>query len=122
MKKTYEDLELEKMIRMQAENAQRLQKIITDGHALEKWVQDGHLEFIESKVFRAIEQKAFQTIKSPDFDPASVSQVAQLKALCLTLDFIRNDINTQLAIVKDARTTLNNLENSTPDGASQGEK
>lgn len=112
-RKSIEDREMEEIIRRQAEYAQSLQRDITAGQDLEKWVADGHFEFLESRVLRTIEQQAFQTIKAPEFDPSNLSQVAQLKALCQTLDLIRANIVAQIATVKDARTKLRDIERST---------
>lgn len=111
---TFEEREIEDSIRKRAQYAQQLQQTITNGQEMERWVAEGHLKFIEDRVFKAMEQKAFHTIKAPEFDPANVSHVAQLKALCQSLDLIRDEINGQVSAVVDARAKFNDLENSTP--------
>ena len=67
------DAELEDMIRKNAEYAQSLQKTITEGEAMERWVDEGNLAFLDEKVFSLIERETFQTLKSPEFDPANIS-------------------------------------------------
>jgi hypothetical protein len=111
--KDFEERELEQMIRAQAERARKLQQTITEGQDMEKWVSDGNLEYLERRIFSAIERKAFQTLKAPDFDPASVSHVAQLKALCQSLDLIRGEIMRIVSDVQQARALLQNLEEPT---------
>jgi hypothetical protein len=113
MGKTYEDKENEKFIRLQAEQARSWQQAITVDEDLEKWVSDGHWDFLERRVFADVEREAFQTIKNPAFDPANLSQVAQLKALCQVMDLLRIKVSSRVQSVKDARTKLQDLENTT---------
>lgn len=115
-KKTYEERENENFIRMQAEQARGWQQAITADEDLEKWVSDGHWDFMERRVFADVEREAFQTIKNPAFDPANLSQVAQLKALCQVIDLLRAKIFSRVQNVKDARTKLQDLQNSTQEG------
>lgn len=112
-KKTQEERDTETFIRMQAEQARSWQQAITADEDLEKWVSDGHWEFLERRVFADMEKEAFQTIKNPAFDPANLSQVAQLKALCQVMDLLRGKVFGRVQAVKDARIQLQNLENST---------
>lgn len=113
MKKTQEERDSETFIRMQAEQARSWQQSITNDEDLEKWVSDGHWEFLERRVLSDVEREAFQTIKNPAFDPANLSQVAQLKALCQVVDLLRGKIFGRVQAVKDSRTKLQDLENST---------
>lgn len=111
---TYEQKELESLIRLQAEQAQQWQKAITADEDLEKWVADGNLDFLRTRVFDDIEKAALKTIKNPAFDPADLSQVAQLKALCQVIDLLTNKILGRVQVVKDCRSKLLDLEMSTP--------
>lgn len=104
---------MEQLIRLQADNAQKLQRLITSDEDVEKWVSDGHWDFLERRVLADVEKEAFQTIKNPAFDPANLSQVAQLKALCQVIDILRNKIMSRVNAIKDARALLNDLQNST---------
>ena len=109
-KLTAEQQEVETFIRVTAQQAQAWQKAITADEDLEKWVSDGNWTYFRSKVLDVIERRAFQTIKNPAFDPANLSQVAQFKALCQTIDLIEAEINQRLATVADARAQLKKLE------------
>lgn len=110
--KSFEDREYEELIRKQAEYTQQLQRTITGDADVEKWVSDGHWSFLERRIFAELEREAFQTIKNPAFDPANLSQVAQLKALCQVFDVIRARIEAKVQGVADARNKLNDLEKS----------
>ena len=109
-KLTAEQQEVEAFIRATAQQAQAWQKAITADEDLERWMNDGNWTYLRSKVLDVIERRAFQTIKNPAFDPANLSQVAQFKALCQTIDLIEAEINQRLATVRDARTQLKKLE------------
>ena len=109
-KLTAEQQEVEAFIRATAQQAQAWQKAITADEDLERWMNDGNWTYLRSKVLDIIERRAFQTIKNPAFDPANLSQVAQFKALCQTIDLIEAEINQRLATVRDARTQLKKLE------------
>ena len=109
-KLTAEQQEVESFIRATAQQAQGWQKAITADEDLERWVNEGHWSYLRAKVLDVIERRAFQTVKNPAFDPANVSQVAQFKALCQTIDLIEAEINQRLATVQDARTQLKKLE------------
>lgn len=106
----FEDQEAEKFIRVQAEYAAGLQKTIQSESDLEQWVIAGNWDFLERRVFADLEKEAFQTLKNPAFDPANLSQVAQLKALCQIMDLIRNKVNARVQSVKDARDKFAELE------------
>ena len=111
--RTQEERDTENFIRLQAEQARNWQQVITANEDLEKWVADGHWDFLERRIFADVEREAFQTIKNPAFDPANLSQVAQLKALCQVIDLLRAKIFGRVQAVKDARAQLQNLESST---------
>ena len=113
-KLTPEQQEVETLIWMSAKQAQEWQAQITADEDLERWCADGHWTYLRAKVLDGIEREAFNTIKNPAFDPSNLSQVAQFKALCQTIDLIEAKINQRLAIVADARTKLRDLEMSTP--------
>jgi hypothetical protein len=113
-RKTQEDIEIESLIRGQAIQAQQWQAQITKDEDLEMWMASGNWDFLKQKVLDEIEREAFATIKNPDFNPSDVAQVAQLKALCQTIDLIKGKIDQRLAMVTDARTKLRELEISTP--------
>lgn len=116
-KKTQEDRDTEAFIRLQAEQARSWQQAITADEDLEKWVSDGHWDFLERRVFADVEKEAFQTIKNPAFDPANLSQVAQLKAICQVIDVLRSKLFGRVQAVKDARVKLQDLEmNTTQEG------
>lgn len=112
-RKTTEEKDVENFIRLQAEQAQQWQRDITAHEGLEKWVSEGNWTFLRTGILNEIEREAFNTIKNPAFDPTDFAQVAQFKALCQTIDLIETKINQRLAIVKDARTKLRDLEDST---------
>lgn len=115
--KTQEERDTETFIRMQAEQARGWQQSITNDEDLEKWVSNGHWEFLERRVLADVEREAFQTIKNPSFDPANLSQVAQLKALCQVVDLLRAKIFSRVQAVKDSRVKLQDLEiNTTQEG------
>lgn len=107
------DREIEHLIRAKADNAIALQKVITENEDVERWVAEGHLEFLEKRIFAGIEREAFATIKNPAFDPASLSQVAQLKGLCQAIDLIRSKIGGIVSEARQARSLLQDLKNST---------
>ena len=109
-KLTAEQQEVETFIRATAQQAQSWQAAITADEDLEKWCGDGHWTYLRSKVLDVIERRAFQTIKNPAFDPSNLSQVAQFKALCQTIDLIEAEINQRLATVQDARAQLQKLD------------
>jgi hypothetical protein len=113
-KKTFEDQDIEAIIRGTAKQAQDWQTTITLDEDLERWVADGNWTYLRAKILDQIELEAFSTIKNPNFDPTNFSQVAQLKALCQTIDLIEAKINQRLAMVADARAKLRDLERSTP--------
>ena len=113
MKKTSEERDLEELIRKQAEYAQKLQGILTDNRDYEKFVQDGGKDFLERRVFSAVEARTLATLKAPEFDPTNASQVAQLKAWAQAADMIRNLIDAGVQEIADARAKLNDLERST---------
>jgi len=107
---TFEDRETEKFIRMQAEHTHKLQSDIQADGDLEQWVLAGNWDFLERRVFADFDKEALATIKNPAFDPANLSQVAQLKALCQVMDLIRVRVTSRVQAVKDARTKLVDLE------------
>ena len=109
-KLTAEQQEVEAFIRATAQQAQDWQRTITADEDLETWCNAGNWTYFRAKVLDLIERRAFQTIKNPAFDPANLSQVAQFKALCQTIDLIEAEINQRLATVRDARTQLKKLE------------
>ena len=109
-KLTSEQQEVEAFIRATAQQAQAWQAAITADEDLEKWVSDGNWTYFRANVLDIIERRAFQTIKNPAFDPANLSQVAQFKALCQTIDLIEAEINQRVATVHDARAQLQKLE------------
>ena len=113
-KLTAEQQEVENFIRATAQQAQEWQRAITEDEDLEVWMQTGNWDFLKRKVLDKIEQDAFASIKNPAFDPSNLSQVAQLKALCQTIDLIKARIDQRLAMVQDARTKLRELEITTP--------
>lgn len=109
-KLTAEQQEVDAFIRATAQQAQAWQSAITADEDLERWCDAGHWTYLRAKVLDQIEREAFNTVKNPAFDPANMSQVAQFKALCQTIDLIEGKINQRLALVKDARTQLKKLE------------
>lgn len=120
---TSEQKEVETFIRAAAQQAQAWQSAITADEDLEKWCADGHWTYLRAKVLDQIEREAFNTVKNPAFDPANMSQVAQFKALCQTIDLIEGKINQRVHAVQDAREKLRDLEASTPrdeEGESNG--
>jgi hypothetical protein len=111
--KSTEDRELEGLLLQRAQQAQGWQQIITNDQDLEKWVSDGHWDYLRRKILDEIEREAFRTIKNPAFDPSDYSQVAQFKALCQTIDLIEARIKGRINAVAQARTLLNDLERAT---------
>lgn len=112
-KKTIEEAETEAFLRMQTDQSIQWQQSITADEDLEKWVSDGHWDFLKRKLFDELEMEIFQTIKASAFDPSNVVQVTQFKALCQLKDLIEAKISSRLSAVRDARTKLKDLENST---------
>ena len=112
--RTPEEQEIDTLIRGQAIQAQQWQAQITRDEDLELWMASGNWDFLKQKVLDEIEREAFATIKNPAFNPSDVAQVAQLKALCQTIDLIKGKIDQRLAMVTDARSKLRELELSTP--------
>ena len=112
-KLTQEDIEIENFIRLQSQQAMQWQKTVTADEDLDKWVSDGNLEFLKRRVFAEIERDALLLIKSPQYDPANLSQGHQIKALCQVIDLLTAKIESRVYQVRDARTKLNDLQHST---------
>lgn len=121
MKKTHEDQEMEDIIRAQAANTVMWQKMAQAGAEMEKWVSDGHYNFIQQRILSPIELDCFKKIKSVRLGSAGLTNVAKVQGTLEVFDKISARIENAIQAGKDALANLKNLQDSTPTGARERE-
>lgn len=105
--------EIDEIIKMQAEQAVRFQKIILEAQEYVQFVESGKLEWLKKKIFEPMQLEMVLMIKGLDFVPNSVAQVAHIKGQLEVLDRIESRILGRIQEARDARQRLEEIENST---------
>lgn len=67
------------------------------GDKLKEFYTSGQYDILNREVLEPLEREAFNTIKNPEFDPSNQSQVYQLRALCQSIDLIRQRIQNTIS-------------------------
>jgi hypothetical protein len=116
MKKSHEELELDELIKAQAANAAMWQKQAQAGQEMEKWVADGHFDFIQTRILAPIELDCFKKIKSVRLGSAGLTNVAKVQGTLEVFDKISARIENAIHTGKDALDHLKELQNSTQAG------
>lgn len=106
--------ETEEIIRMQAEQAVQLQKIILEAQEFVQFVESGRLEWLREKIFKPLQMEMLLMVKGLDFVPNSVAQVAHIKGQLEVMDRIESRILGPIENGRVARQRLEELQNSTP--------
>jgi hypothetical protein len=112
-KKTTEEQEMEDIIRAQAANAAMWQKLAQSGSEMEKWVADGHYEFIQTRILAPIELECFKKVKSVRLGSAGLTNIAKVQGTLEVFDKISARIANAIQTGKDALDNLKELQNST---------
>lgn len=105
--------EVEELIRMQAGEAVRLHKIITDARPFEVFLSE-QLPWLKENVFKPMEHDMIAEIKKLDFVPNSIAQVAFINGQLISMDRVESRIRGRVQEAQDARAKLDEIENSTP--------
>ena len=114
MRKSQEEKELEEIIQAQAANAVMWRKQAQAGAEMQKWVDDGHYSFIQTRILAPIELECFKKIKSIRLGSTGLQNVAKVQGTLEVFDIVNARINHVIATGKDALDHLKDIENSTP--------
>lgn len=113
MRKSYEERDHDELLRAQAANAAMWQKQAQAGSEMEKWVAEGHYDFIQTRILSPIELECFKKIKSVRLGVAGLTNVAKVQGTLEVFDKISARIENAIHTGKDALTHLQDLQNST---------
>jgi hypothetical protein len=114
MKKSHEDLEMEEIIKAQAANTVMWQKQAQAGAEMEKWVADGHYNFIQTRILAPIELECFKRVKSIRLGTAGLTNIAKVQGTLEVFDRISARIENAIHTGKDALDNLKDLQQATP--------
>lgn len=112
-RKSQEEREVEEVIKAQAANTVMWQKLAQAGQEMEKWVTDGHFDFIQKRILNPIEVECFKKIKSVRLSGAAIANVAKVQGTLEVFDKISARIENAIQAGKDALDNLKDLQNST---------
>ena len=107
--------EVDEVIKMAAEQAKRWQDIILEARPFEEFVDGGRLQWLKDNVFSPMEKEVLLMIRTLEFVPNSIAQLAHIKGQMETLDRIESRILARLQEARDARAKLDELAHSTPE-------
>jgi hypothetical protein len=105
--------EVDEIIRIQAAEAVRLQKVIQESIPFQIFA-DSQLPWLKENVFEPMTKEIILMVKGLDFVPNSIAQVAHIKGQLENMDRIENRILGRVQEARDARAKLDEIENSTP--------
>lgn len=108
--KSREEQELEDIARLQAANTVMWQKQAQAGSEMEKWVKDGHWDFIQTRILQPLELECFKKIKSVRLNSAAVPNVAKVQGTLEVFDKISARIENAIQVGRDALDHLKALE------------
>src|SRR5216684_2842943 len=111
-RKSQEEREVEDILRAQAANTQMWQKLAQAGSEMEKWVADGHYDFIQKRILQPIEMDCFKKIKTVRLGTAAVANIARVQGTLEVFDKISARIENTIQAGKDALDNLKDLQNS----------
>ena len=114
-KKSHEEQEIDAIVRAQAANTVMWQKQAQAGAEMEKWVKDGHYNFIQTRVLAPVEMDCFKKVKSVKLRSDAIAAIARVQGTLEVFDIINARINNIIQIGNDALAHLKDLENSLPD-------
>jgi hypothetical protein len=114
--KSPEEKEMEDIARAQAANAVMWQKAAREGQEMEKWVAEGHYEFIQNRILSPIELECFKKIKNIRLGSAGLTNVAKVQGTLEVFDKISARIENAIHTGKDALDHLRELQSSTQEG------
>lgn len=83
------------------------------GEKMNEFYKGGWYDTLNREILEDIEREAFHTLKNPEFDPSNLNMVYQLRALCQTVDKIRERIEQKISDGVAARIKITEY-NSTP--------
>jgi len=113
MRKTHEEQEEEAILKAMAANTAMWRKQAQAGAEMEKWVADGHYDFIQTRILAPIELECFKKVKNVRLGTTGLQNVAKVQGTLEVFDIINARINSVVQLGKDALDHLKDLENST---------
>ena len=113
MKKSHEEQEVEDIIKAQAANTVMWQKLAQAGAEMQKWVSDGHYDFIQQRILAPIELECFKKIKSVRLSGSAIGNIAKVQGTLEVFDKISARIKNAIQSGKDALDNLKDLEGAT---------
>lgn len=114
MKKSNEEREVEDILRAQAANMVMWQKLAQSGAEMEKWVADGHYQFIQERILAPIELECFKKVKSTRLGSSGLTNIAKVQGTLEVFDKINARISNAIQAGKDALDQIKDLNDSTP--------
>lgn len=114
MPKSYEEREMEDIIRAQAANASMWHKQAQAAAEMKAWVEAGHFDFIQTRILAPIELECFKKVKAVRLGPTAVAHIAKVQGTLEVFDKISARIANAIQSGQDALDHLKDLENSTP--------
>lgn len=115
-RKSHEEREIEDIVKAQAANTVMWQKLAQAGQEMQKWVSDGHYDFIQKRILSPIELECFKKIKSVRLGAAGLTNVAKVQGTLEVFDKISARIENAIQAGQDALDHLKELQNSTQEG------